>query len=168
MGKFTMNKMKEFAKETVSLEDAVSSDRIERNLRALMEHEEAFLAFIENVQNSGGEGYTKAAAINMVYQTLLTAYRNGSDTLTFYCSKERYPAFLPEALKTAGIRRFRYVEEPNSAVFEKFEDEGFRFIREVVLTSDSESLSESLSEETSFDEDDLLEDDLDDVLEKLK
>ena len=164
MGKFTMNKMKEFAKETVSLEDAVSSDRTERNLRALMEHEEAFLAFIENVQNSGGEGYTKAAAINMVYQTLLTAYRNGSDTLTFYCSKERYPAFLPEALKTAGIRRFRYVEEPNSAVFEKFEDEGFRFIREVVLTSGGESLSE----ETSFDEDDLLEDDLDDVLEELK
>jgi hypothetical protein len=164
MDKFNMSKMKGFAKETVSLEEAVSNDRTERNLRALMEHEEAFLTFIENVQKSGDEGYTKAAAINMVYQTLLTAYRNGSDTLTFYCSKERYPAFLPEALKTAGIRRFRYVEEPNSAVFEKFEAEGFRFIREAVLTSDSESLSK----EQSFDEDALLEDDLEDVLEELK
>lgn len=156
MEKFIMNRMKDFAKETVNLEGSVSKDRTEKNLRTLMEHEEAFSSFLENIQNSGTEGVGKANAINMVYQALLNAYRIGSDVPTIFCSNERYPAFLPEALKTAGITRFRYVEEPNSIVFHKFEDSGFRFAREVILETD-ESTDEALEAEDSLIEEELAE-----------
>ena len=156
MERFVMSQMKDFARETIALEEAVSKDRTEKNLRALMEHEEAFSSFLENIQNSGEEGVGKANAINMVYQSLLNAYRIGSDVPTFFCSSERYPAFLPEALKTAGITKFRYVEEPNAIVFHKFEDSGFRFIREVVLET-NESTDEALEAEDSLIEEELAE-----------